>query len=329
MLILKIEDVQCNRQKRATGAVPHSLQENVHAQLLRTDMLGNNTHRMINVLEMQTEQITSMLNHSAQMVSLMATQKEQVKNLTHVVESMAALTAVVESMAALFPVLIKGLRLTAGDCSDIAAQGPYSSGVYTITPWDDLGNKGSFKVYCDMKADNAGWTVFQKRINGSVDFYRDWNEYKNGFGDLDGEFWLGLDRLNRLTSTRVSWQLKVELEDFEGNTAYAMYDDFHIGDESTQFQLSIGSYSGTAGDSLTYHAGMKFSTKDSNNDVSSGGTCATSHKGAWWYNRCHSSNLNGPYLESAQSTSNAITWYYWKTRHIALKKAEMKIRPTI
>ncbi|XP_072032412.1 fibrinogen C domain-containing protein 1-A-like [Amphiura filiformis] len=225
-------------------------------------------------------------------------------------------------------ILTKGLRLTAGDCSDVAAQGPYASGIYTITPWDDLGNKGSFKVFCDMKTDDAGWTVFQKRINGSVDFYRDWVEYKNGFGDLDGEFWLGLDKLNRLTSTQVTWQLKVELEDFEGNTAYALYDDFHIGDELTQFQLSIGTYSGTAGDALRLHEGMKFSTKDKDNDIWSS-DCASTRGGAWWYGGCEHSNLNGPYLTSATSTHRAITWYHWKSTRIALKKAQMKIRPIV
>ncbi|XP_072030139.1 fibrinogen C domain-containing protein 1-like, partial [Amphiura filiformis] len=203
-----------------------------------------------------------------------------------------------------------------------------ASGIYTITPWDDLGYKGSFKVFCDMKTDDAGWTVFQKRINGSVDFYRDWVQYKNGFGDLDGEFWLGLDKLNRLTSTRVSWQLKVELEDFEENIAYALYDDFHIGDESTQFQLSIGTYNGTAGDSLRYHEGMKFTTKDRDNDLS-GGDCADARGGAWWYNACQYSNLNGPYLSSATTTTKAIVWYHWKSASIALKKAQMKIRPIV
>ncbi len=322
MITLVLNGTHGYRGKRATDAVPHSLQEDMDAQISRTDILGNNTQQMISVLGLQTQQLASMLNRSTQMVSILETQSEQFKNLTSVIESMAAL------LAHSFPILTKGLRLTAGDCLDIAAQGPYSSGVYTITPWDDLGNKGSFKVYCDMNPEDGGWTVLQRRINGSVDFYRDWNEYKNGFGDPNGEFWLGLDKLNRLTSTRgVSWTLKVELEDFEGNTSYALYDDFRIGNESTQFQLSIGTYSGTAGDSLDYHNGAKFSTKDRDNDTGSD-NCAQDRGGAWWYKSCAYSNLNGPYLESAERTWKSVNWYHWKNAENALKHAQMKMRPT-
>ena len=85
--------------------------------------------------------------------------------------------------------------------------------------------------------------MFQKRLDGSVDFYRGWNDYKNGFGDLNGEFWLGLDKINRLTKSNRN-RLRVELEDIEGNTAYAEYDMFAVSSEKTKYQLSLGSYSG-------------------------------------------------------------------------------------
>ena len=178
-----------------------------------------------------------------------------------------------------------------------------------------------------METQDGGWTVVQRRFDGSVDFYLGWEDYKNGFGDIGGEYWLGLDKLNRLTSTGFSWQLRVDLEDFDGSTAYALYEDFRVGDEATLYQLTIGSYSGTAGDSLTApHNGMKFSTKDRDNDRWSNG-CATSRKGSWWYNACEHSNLNGLYMGSAQTTSTGITWYHWKTAYITLKRSEMKIRP--
>ncbi len=221
--------------------------------------------------------------------------------------------------------LTKGLHLTAGDCGDVAAQGPYVSGIYTLTPWDDLGRQGAFRAYCDFETTGESWTVIQNRFNGSVDFYRDWEAYKNGFGDLQGEFWIGLDKINRLTKSGSSWKLRIELEDFDNNTAYAEYDDFAVGDESSSFQLAIGEYSGTAGDSLRIHADKPFSTKDVDNDLS-GGSCAGAHKGAWWYNACHRSNLNAVYAGHPQLSTSVMTWYDFTRSHKALKKSTMKIR---
>ena len=136
--------------------------------------------------------------------------------------------------------------------------------------------------------------MFQRRQDGSVDFYRRWNDYKAGFGQLTAEFWLGNDKIHRLTASRAS-SLRVELEDWNGNRVYAKYRKFNIGDEQAQYRLEVGSYSGTAGDSLAYHNNMAFSTKDRENHRSSS-NCAVGSTGAWWYNNCHHSNLNGKYL---------------------------------
>ena len=85
--------------------------------------------------------------------------------------------------------------------------------------------------------------MFQKRQDGSVDFYRDWNEYKRGFGNLNGEFWLGLDKINILTSSR-KYKLRIDLKDAAGNTSYAEYALFEIGSENTKYKLCVGKYSG-------------------------------------------------------------------------------------
>ena len=100
-----------------------------------------------------------------------------------------------------------------------------------------------------MKTDGGGWTVFQRRLDGSVDFYLGWESYKNGFGNLSGEFWLGNDNLHRLTSAD-KVILRVDLEDFEGNITYAKYTTFMVADERDKYRLKIGGYSGTAGDSM-------------------------------------------------------------------------------
>ena len=126
-------------------------------------------------------------------------------------------------------------------CADLYNAGKTSSGVYTIDP-DGL---GAFDVFCDQTADGAGWTVFQKRLDGSVDFYRGWADYQNGFGDLNGEFWLGLDKIHRLTNGD-TFKLRVDLEDWEGETRFAEYDMFAISDEASKYRLSLGSYSGTS-----------------------------------------------------------------------------------
>ena len=98
-------------------------------------------------------------------------------------------------------------------------------------------------MFCDQTTSGGGWTVFQKKIDGSIDFYRNWTDYKNGFGNLDGEVWLGLDKINRLTISE-QCKLRVDLEDWEGNSAYAEYDAFDISNGATKYQLSIGTYSG-------------------------------------------------------------------------------------
>ncbi|XP_046861361.1 ryncolin-4-like [Xenia sp. Carnegie-2017] len=208
----------------------------------------------------------------------------------------------------------------AKDCTEVQNNGKNESGVYQIDP----DGQGSFNVYCDMTSNGGGWTVFQRRLDGSVDFYRGWNDYKEGFGNLNSEFWLGLDKIYRLTSARRN-KLRVDLGDWSGNKAYAEYDYFAVKNENKKYQLSLGNYSGNAGDSLRYHNDMAFSTKDSDNDKSRV-NCATNSKGAWWHKNCYNSNLNGHYYSGNQYKYKGVTWYYWKV-YESLKFTEMKIKP--
>ena len=177
-----------------------------------------------------------------------------------------------------------------------------------------------------METDGGGWTVFQRRQNGSVDFKRYWTDYKNGFGNLTGEFWLGLGKINRLTKEQ-SNTLRVDLGDFDGNTSYAQYTTFSVGNSTTEYTLTVGGYSGTAGDSLDYHNGMKFSTRDNDNDDWSSGNCAQTYHGGWWFNNCITSHLNGPYHHNPViSPGTGIMWYRWKGWAYSLKFTEMKTR---
>ena len=180
-----------------------------------------------------------------------------------------------------------------------------------------------------METDGGGWTVFQRRQDGSVDFYRNWIDYEDGFGNLTGEFWLGLGKINRLTKEQ-SNTLRVDLGDFDGNTRYAQYTTFSVGDSTTEYTLTVGEYSGTAGDSLiTGHNGRKFSTKDNDNDHDFL-NCPVAFHGAWWYDRCIASNLNGRYYYIPNPVRNGddvgVTWGGWYGGADSLKFAEMKTR---
>ena len=183
-----------------------------------------------------------------------------------------------------------------------------------------------------METDGGGWTVFQRRQNGSIDFYRYWTDYENGFGNLTGEFWLGLSKIHRLTKEGTN-TLRVDLGDFEGNTVYASYSTFNVSDGSTEYILTVG-YSGTAGDGLITdpihgdvhnHNRMKFSTRDNVNSVPN---CADSYNGAWWFNACHQSHLNGHYYTNPTGHIgwSGIIWYDWKGPNYSLKFTQMKTR---
>jgi hypothetical protein len=122
--------------------------------------------------------------------------------------------------------------------------------------------KQDFYAYCEMKVDGGSWTVIHTRYDGSVNFYRSWYDYKEGFGNLGGEFWLGLEKIHELTSNKLH-ELRIEMQNFEGVKTVAKYSLFHIGDEASGYSLKmLGAFSGDAGDSLSYHAGMRFSTHE-------------------------------------------------------------------
>ncbi|VDI32418.1 Hypothetical predicted protein, partial [Mytilus galloprovincialis] len=145
------------------------------------------------------------------------------------------------------------------------------------------------------------WTVIQRRYDGSVEFNRNWKDYENGFGDKHGEFWLGNKNIAQLTSEG-NHELRIDVEDWDGNKRYAVYKSFSIGDASTKYRLSISNYSGNAGDGMSQFNGMKFTTYDEDNDKYSD-NCASHFKGGWWYNNCWGSDatnggaiLNGHYI---------------------------------
>uniref|UniRef100_A0A182MJL8 Fibrinogen C-terminal domain-containing protein n=1 Tax=Anopheles culicifacies TaxID=139723 RepID=A0A182MJL8_9DIPT len=201
-----------------------------------------------------------------------------------------------------------------------------STGVYNIQPEKPF--KQPMTVLCDQEYESGGWIVIQHRFDGATNFYRGWDEYKNGFGNLEQEFWLGLDRIYQLTVSRPH-ELIVLLEDFDGNKTFARYDQFEIGNANQKYAITkLDGYKGTAGDSMNNAKDMKFSAFDADNDVWPN-NCAVSYTGAWWYGACHKSNLNGKYLRGdTKEYATGMVWYTFRGHNYALKSSKMMIRPT-
>ncbi|XP_071149025.1 fibrinogen-like protein A [Mytilus edulis] len=216
---------------------------------------------------------------------------------------------------------ISGLNPAPKDCSELPAES--CSGVYVIQPE----NGPSMTVFCEMGIDNGGWTTVQRRYDGTVDFYRLWDDYKTGFGNIAGEHWLGNDNLHFILRQR-SYQVRFDLEDFTGVTAYAVYSRMYVGDESANYKLNLTGYNGTAGNGMLNYrglSGMMFSTRDRDNDKGTK-NCAVSRKGAWWYRACAAVNINGVYQYSKENSYSAVYWKPWRDMS-GLKKTMMMIKP--
>ncbi|XP_049302363.1 ryncolin-1-like [Bactrocera dorsalis] len=216
-------------------------------------------------------------------------------------------------------------------CTEAMRQknGKYAgSGVYELYLPELL--QHPFNVFCLRDPDGGEpWTIIQRRQSNDTDFNRGWVEYEHGFGDLNANFFLGLDKMHALTNSR-SHELWFQLEDFENEKRVAKYDSFAIGNAQDKYELiALGQYSGTAGDSFTIHHGSKFSTKDSDNDKASV-NCALKFKGAWWHRGCFDSHLNGLYLGGEypkSQTGRGVVWYAWRGLYYSLKYVHMAIRP--
>ncbi|XP_054876469.1 tenascin isoform X1 [Poeciliopsis prolifica] len=207
------------------------------------------------------------------------------------------------------------------DCSQALLNGDASSGMHTIYLGGD--ENQPLQVYCDMSTDGGGWIVFLRRQSGRLEFFRNWKNYTAGFGDMNDEFWLGLSNLHKITSGG-QYELRVDLRD-KGEMAFAQYDRFSVSEARTRYKVHVGGYSGTAGDSMTYHHGRPFSTYDHDNDIAVT-NCALSYKGAFWYKNCHRVNLMGRYGDN--SHSKGVNWFHWKGHEHSIEFAEMKIRPS-
>ncbi|KAL3986903.1 hypothetical protein ACER0C_014018 [Sarotherodon galilaeus] len=211
------------------------------------------------------------------------------------------------------------------DCQHVLESGETTSGIYLLRPQS---SNRLLQAWCEQSQAQGGWTVIQRRQDGSINFFRDWEQYKQGFGNLDGEYWLGLENLYWLTK-QAQYKLRVALEDWRGRQVFAEYDSFYVEPETDWYRLRLGLYHGNAGDSLSWHSNKAFTTLDRDKD-SYGGNCAHYQKGGWWYHMCAHSNLNGVWYRGGHYRSRYQDGVYWAEFHggsYSLKRVSMMIKP--
>ncbi|MEQ2239760.1 hypothetical protein ILYODFUR_007825 [Ilyodon furcidens] len=234
------------------------------------------------------------------------------------------------------PTAAPRVRVHPQDCAEIYRLGIKETGIYTIQP--DL-HGPTLEAKCDMETAGGGWTLIQNRQDGSVDFNKTWQEYREGFGSLQGEHWLGNAALHALTSTG-QHQLRIELEDWYQQKRQATYSNFKVASEAQRYRLTAHEYSGDAGNALSYskrynHDGRPFSTADRDHDRYASGNCGQYYGAGWWFDACLAANLNGRYYRGRYTgLTNGIYWGTWYIltdgrtgERYSFKRVEMKTRP--
>nr|XP_034975961.1 angiopoietin-related protein 4 [Zootoca vivipara] len=211
-------------------------------------------------------------------------------------------------------------------CHQLFLEGEQTSGVFQIQP------PGSqvFEVFCDMTPDGGGWTVIQRRLDGSVDFDQLWEAYRNGFGNMSGDFWLGLEKVYQITKDG-RFHLSIELQDWEGSSERIQF-LFSLGGEDTAYTLSLlGPILGQLENAMGDFPQLPFSTRDQDHDLKGDANCAKHLSGGWWFSSCGHVNLNGKYFRSIprqrHERKQGIFWKTWRGRYYPLKSTTMKIRP--
>lgn len=219
----------------------------------------------------------------------------------------------------------------ASDCHELFLRGKTTSGVYTIQPI----NAEPFKVFCEMTTD-GGWTVIQRRQDGSVDFDQLWQAYEKGFGGLNGEFWLGLEKIHSIAKDG-GYILNIKLADWSGDVASVRL-PFNLGGEETKYSLKIqksGAFSPLESSlGMDATSSLPFSTRDQDNDRKNDTNCAKHLSGGWWFSNCGRSNLNGRYFQSPppkqrHQRKQSIFWKTWRGRYYPLKSSKMMIAPAV
>ncbi|XP_021376988.1 angiopoietin-related protein 7-like [Mizuhopecten yessoensis] len=209
---------------------------------------------------------------------------------------------------------------TAQDCEDVYPRN--GSGVYHI----ETQGGDTYNLYCDMETAGGPWNVIQNRGDGDVDFYRNWTSYKTGFGNLEGDFWLGNAMINKLTKQEC--KLLVQLEAWDGSMGYAEYARFQVADEVNKYKVLVDGFTGNTSNSFERQSGYKFSTFDQDNDIFQE-HCAVVFRAGWWFKDCSSTNLNGPYASDTGTDKRlSMHWqsFFSDRSTVLMKKSRMLIK---
>ena len=186
-------------------------------------------------------------------------------------------------------------------------------------------------AYCNMETEGGGWTVFQRHQSDSVSFNRDWDDYKNGFGAVNGDFWWGNEKLSQALNDGRQYELRIDLFDWEGEHRYAKYSRFNVENESGNYRVHISGYTGNTSSNsfgLSQNA-LQFTTVDRDNDAYSGNCASARGGGGFWYRSCGGFFPNGRYSRSSSTPYwQGLHWRDWHDSSYSLKAVSMMYRAT-
>ncbi|XP_066924003.1 microfibril-associated glycoprotein 4-like [Clytia hemisphaerica] len=210
------------------------------------------------------------------------------------------------------------------ECRDWLQLGYNKDGLY----WIGIERFPIKQVFCDMTTYGGGWIVMQKRFDGSVDFYQEWQQYKCGFGNAV-EHWLGLEFVHQFTSAYTT-EILLYGERFDGSVNTALFGNFSLGGEDTNYKLNTGNLiTGAHEQDWLHHDGMAFSTRLEDNDACAECNCAEGAKSAWWYRACFLIDFNNHYSSQPDVIKwKGVHWESWSGALESLKATKMLIRGT-
>ncbi|XP_028743286.1 angiopoietin-4 [Peromyscus leucopus] len=317
MLMQSHELQRLQSRNRALESRLQALEAQHQAQM---NSLQDKREQLQSLLGHQTGALTNLKQNLQALSSNSSSLQQQQQQLVELVQRLVRIVAQDQR-----PVSLKIPKQLLQDCAEIKRSGANTSGVYTIRV---ANMTRPLKVFCDMETDGGGWTLIQRRQDGSMSFQRTWEEYKEGFGNVAREHWLGNEAVHHLTS-RTACVLRVELQDWEGRQTSIQYEHFQLGNERQRYSLSVNASSSSTGlkNSLAPR-GTKFSTSDMDNDNCMC-KCAQMMSGGWWFDACGLSNLNGIYYPVHQHLHkiNGIRWHYFRGPSYSLHGTRMMLRP--
>ncbi|XP_059115643.1 angiopoietin-4 [Peromyscus eremicus] len=317
MLMQSHELQRLQSRNRALESRLQALEAQHQAQM---NSLQDKREQLQSLLGHQTGALTNLKQNLQALSSNSSSLQQQQQQLMELVQRLVRIVAQDQR-----PVSLKIPKQLLQDCAEIKRSGANTSGIYTIRV---ANMTRPLKVFCDMETDGGGWTLIQRRQDGSMSFQRTWEEYKEGFGNVAREHWLGNEAVHHLTS-RTAYLLRVELQDWEGRQTSIQYEHFQLGNERQRYSLSVNASSSSSGlkNSLAPH-GTKFSTSDMDNDNCMC-KCAQMMSGGWWFDACGLSNLNGIYYPVHQHLHkiNGIRWHYFRGPSYSLHGTRMMLRP--